>query len=188
MLVSEPARRCVSRRQVLKGSGLLLGAVAVPAIHAGFSWAGTPSSPGPPSKALLSASLLVYVSPLRSDGSESRCHGEVWFFRDGEDVVLATSKDSWKARALAKGFDRARIWVGDFGPYRGAKDRVEAAPRFDARAQLDTDPAAFKRLLDAYSRKYPLAWSSWRPRFESGFKNGSRLRIRYRPSVETLSR
>ncbi len=183
MFDTNAAQRRVSRRQILKKGALWLCAVAFPSIRAGLAGASTPPRPGPPSKALLSSSPLVYVSPLRSDGSESRCHGEVWFFRDGEDVVLATSKDSWKARALDQGFDRARIWVGDFGSYRAAKGRVAGAPRFDARAELDNDPAAFKRLIDAYARKYPSAWVSWKPRFESGFQNGSRLMIRYRPIV-----
>ena len=28
---------------------------------------------------LLERSAFVYVSPLKSDGAESRCHGEVWY-------------------------------------------------------------------------------------------------------------
>ena len=168
----------LSRRQVLQGTGLLLGSLALPTTFAGLARAST--SDGPASE-LLASSRLVYVSPLRADGSESRCHGEVWFFRDGEDVVLATGKDTWKARALRKGFDRARIWVGDFGAYSAAKDKVAAAPRFDARAEWDVDRAVFNRLLEAYARKYPGAWSNWKPRFESGFQNGSRIMIRYKP-------
>jgi len=48
---------------------------------------------------------------LHSDGRESTCHGEVWFFVDEGSVVIATGKDRWKTRALRSGRDRARIWA-----------------------------------------------------------------------------
>ncbi len=171
----------VSRRQVLKGTGILLGSLALPTTFARLARASSSGEPSAMASELLASSPLVYVSPLNADGRESRCHGEVWFFKDGEDVAVCTAKDTWKARALRKGFDRARIWVGDFGAYSGAKEKVSAAPRFDASAEWDTDRAVFDRLLEAYARKYPGAWSNWKPRFESGFQNGSRIMIRYKP-------
>ncbi len=179
--------RRVSRRQALKDGGLLLGALALSAPLAGLARASSPDGPGAPSRELLASSPLVYVSPLLADGSESRCHGEVWFFGDGEDVVVATGKDAWKARALRGGLDRARIWVGDFGAYSGAKDEVAAAPRFDARASWEPDRAVFDRLLEVYARKYSGVWAKWKPRFESSFEDGSRLMIRYQP-IQSSSR
>ena len=173
----------LGRRELLKGSAALAGLVLLPGRGRSEEYA-LPAG----TRSLLASSALVYISPLLSDGRESRCHGEVWFFFDMGDIVISTGRSTWKGQALEGGKDRARIWVGDFGPYRGAKDKVAAAPRFDARAELDTDPATFKRLLDAYARKYPSAWSSWKPRFESGFKNGSRLMIRYQPILEVRSR
>ena len=64
---------------------------------------------------LFAESPYVYVSPLRSNGEESRCHAEVWFGWLDSSVVLITASTTWKARSLAKGLDRARIWVGDYG-------------------------------------------------------------------------
>ena len=56
----------------------------------------------------LAKSGFVYVSPLRSDGSESTCHAEVWFaWLDGK-VVLITAADRWKARSVAGGSVRTR--------------------------------------------------------------------------------
>ena len=173
----------VSRRQVLKGTGMLLGSLALPTTFARLARASSSGEPGAVASELLASSPLVYVSPLHADGKESRCHGEVWFFQDGKDVVVCTTKDTWKARALRKGFDRARIWVGDFGAYSGAKEKVAAAPHFDASAEWDTDRAVFDRLLKAYARKYEMAWPTWKPRFEAGFRDGSRLMIRYRAIV-----
>jgi hypothetical protein len=127
------------------------------------------------------SSPLVYVSPLLANGSESRCHGEVWFFMDGGDVVLATATKTWKARALELGRDRARVWVGDFGPYSKTPEKVKTAPNIVAKASHDKDPAVFARLLAAYAVKYPDEWAKWKPRFESGNADGSRIVIRYSP-------
>ena len=162
----------LTRREVLRAGALTLGAAALAPralFAAEAAWLGAART-----------SPLVYVSPLKKDGSESRCHGEVWFFIDGGDVVLSTSVKSWKARSLGMGRKQARVWVGDFGPYAGAKDKVNAAPGFLANASLDRDPATFTRLLEAYGKKYPDEWGKWKPRFESGYADGSRVVIRYK--------
>ncbi len=82
------------------------------------------------------------MSPLRSNGEESRCHGEVWFgWLDGSVVVITATK-SWKARSLARGLDRARIWVGDYGRVKrmvGSNEAFRAGPSFLARAERVSD-------------------------------------------------
>ena len=131
--------------------------------------------------AALESSPLVYVSPIKSDGGESSCHGEVWYSLDGTDVELATAKDTWKTRAVRKGLDRARIWVGDFGQARSADGPFRKGPSFLAHASVDEDPATFERLMSAYGSRYPDGWDKWEPRFRSGYGDGSRILIRYRP-------
>jgi len=164
----------LSRRELLVGSALALGAAALwPRIAR--------SSEGPAWLPAAKTSPLVYVSPLLADGKESRCHGEVWFFVDGSDVVLATATKTWKARAIAAGRDRARIWVGDFGPYQKSQEKVKAAPSFVARASIEKDRAVFDRLLAAYALKYPDEWEKWKPRFESSYADGTRVVVRYSP-------
>lgn len=37
---------------------------------------------------------LVYVTPMRSNGAESRCQAEVWFVEDGGDAVVVTASDA----------------------------------------------------------------------------------------------
>jgi hypothetical protein len=132
----------------------------------------------------LETSPLVYVSPLRADGSESTCHGEVWFgWLDGA-VVLITGSERWKARAVRRGLDRARLWVGDHGRWKGVLGRNEEfrqAPRFDARAAFSRDEALLERLLRIYDRKYPQEIAEWRPRMQAGFRDGSRVLVRYTP-------
>ncbi len=133
---------------------------------------------------LLETSPYVYVSPLRSDGSESTCHGEVWYgWLDG-DVVLITAADRWKARSLARGLDHARIWVGDHGSWKRAIGRNEAfrdAPSFEARASVARDEPLLDRLLALYATKYPEEIGKWRNRMRQGYADGSRVLIRYRP-------
>ena len=133
---------------------------------------------------LLEKSGFVYVSPLLASGEESRCHGEVWFgWLDG-GVVLITAHDTWKARALARGLDRARIWVGDHGRVGRVlgRDAFRAAPSFDARARQERSPDVLDRLMAAYRKKYPNEIGSWEPRMRAGFTSGERILIRYAPS------
>jgi hypothetical protein len=143
------------------------------------------AAPDAPLEGALERSPYVYVSPLRADGSESRCHGEVWFaWLDGA-VVVITGSERWKARALARGLDRARIWVGDHGAWKGmlgANEEFRKAPAFDARAALAKDPKLLDRLLGSYERKYPDEIGRWREKFRQGFADGSRVLIRYAPA------
>ncbi|MCS5637749.1 MAG: hypothetical protein NZ990_14610 [Myxococcota bacterium] len=129
----------------------------------------------------LETSSLVYISPLLADGSESQCHGEVWYFSDRGSVVIVTAADGWKARAIRRGRDRARIWVGDFGRVGLSLGRFRKAPTFVTRAEIVSDRAAFDRLMDAFGERYPDEWAKWQPRFEKGFGDGSRVLIRYSP-------
>ena len=132
----------------------------------------------------LESSRYVYVSPLRGDGSESSCHGEVWYgWLDGA-VVVIVSHDSWKARAVERGLARARIWVGDFGRVKGLLGSNEAfreGPRIEARAAEVQDAALLERLLTRYERKYPAEIDRWRDRMREGYRDGSRVLLRYTP-------
>jgi hypothetical protein len=134
---------------------------------------------------LLEQSSFVYVSPLLADGSESTCHGEVWFGWIDGAVVVITGARTWKGRALARDLDRARIWVGDHGRWKRMLGRNEAfrqAPHFDAVATSVRDEALLDRLLALYERKYPEEIGSWRDRMRSGYRDGTRLLIRYVPA------
>jgi hypothetical protein len=166
-------RSMLTRRELLLTSACALGAAAL--------WPRGARAADPAWLETARKSPLVYVSPLLANGNESRCHGEVWFFVDQNDVVLATGTDTWKFRALGAGRNRARVWVGDFGPYAKAKDKLASAPNFVATATLDKDRKVFDRLLASYATKYPDEWGKWKPRFESSYADGSRAVIRYSP-------
>lgn len=171
----------IDRRGFLGASlGLLLWPGAAPA--APRRRAALPDALGE----ALEKSPFVYVSPLRSDGSESRCHGEVWYAWLDGTVVINTRNGTWKARALAAGLDRARIWVGDYGRWKGTfggrNEAFRQGPDFLARAEASRDAALGERVLEVFGRKYPDEIDDWRERMRRGLADGSRLLIRYRPS------
>jgi hypothetical protein len=172
--------RLTRRAVLLGGAGLLGSTLLMPR----FGSAAQPSKNDAALAKALGESKLVYISPLHANKSESRCHGEVWFFVDAGDVVIVTAKDRWKARALETGRDRARLWVGEHGRGRFAGDGYRQAPSFVAKARLDTDDATFARLLTAFSTRYPEEWAKWKPRFEQGRADGSRVIIRYARHAE----
>jgi hypothetical protein len=136
----------------------------------------------------LKESPFVYISPLRSNGQESRCHGEVWYgWIDGAVVVITATK-SWKTRAMVSGLTRTRIWVGDYGRVKkiiGSNEAFRAGPTFMARAELVKSAAMIGRLLGLYDKKYPDEIKAWRGPMRAGLADGSRLMIRYVPEART---
>lgn len=171
----------LTRRTLL---GAMLGAAATPllgrALRAADGGAALPAS----TLRALETSPYVYVSPLASGGAESTCHGEVWFAWLGGAVVIITANDRWKSKSLVSGRDRARLWVGDYGPSKKLVGRNEAfrtAPSFEARARFEKDPALLDRLISIYEKKYPAEIGRWRERFKTGFASGERVLIAYQP-------
>jgi hypothetical protein len=181
-------------RRALLQSGLVgAGGLVLLPILGPSAVSASPSSPAirssselpPGTRGLLESSEFVYISPLRSDGSESRCHGEVWYGWLDETVVIITSRSSWKARAiLHKGLDTARIWVGDHGRWKGwvwNNERFRSAPSFEARAEIDRDPSLLERLMQHYAKRYADEFGGWESRMRSGFESGERVLLRYVP-------
>ena len=166
------------RRDVLRGACFLVGGLLLPPLRVRAAGFELPEEV----RERLEKDLLVYISPIRADGRESRCHGEVWFLFDRGSVLISSARTTWKAKALASGQDRARIWVGDFGRGSEVGDRYRQGSSFLARAREETDRAAFERLLEAFGEKYPKEWGKWEPRFRKGYDDGSRVLIRYEPS------
>ena len=131
-------------------------------------------------RAALAKSPLVYVSPLKSDGSESTCHGEVWFVADGDDALVVTEVDRWKSVALKKGLARARLWIGDHGVWTTSAGAFRSSPSHLASVRFDAGAAELA--LTKFGEKYPESWDKWGPRFEKGLADGTRVLIRYSPS------
>ena len=171
-------RYLIGRREFIgAGIGFALWPLSGTARAAAGSLPGT-------TRSALAASPYVYVSPLKSDGSESSCHAEVWYaWLDGAAVVTVSS-EGWKARSIDRGLDRARIWVGDHGHLKGLNSGSTAfrkGPSFEARAEKLSDSALLERVLSVYDQKYPEEIEKWRTRMREGHAEGTRVLIRYRP-------
>ena len=135
--------------------------------------------------AKLEKSGFVYVSPLKRDGKESTCHAEVWYAWIDGAVVMTVATDRWKSRAIDRGLDRARIWVGDHGRWKGMlfnNEGFRGAPSFEARGERLWDEALNERLLEAYVGKYPDEIAQWRDRMRKGHADRSRVLVRYTPA------
>ena len=176
----------IDRRTFLKQSVTgAVGAVGVAALPFP-SWSDSePLASSASLEAALRESPFVYVSPLKSSGEESACHAEVWYAWIDGAVVVTVASDRWKARAIDRGLDRARIWVGDHGRWKGLlgpNEDFRKAPHFDARAEKRKDPELLERLLVEYKRKYPSEISRWSDRMRKGQEDGSRVLIRYVPT------
>ena len=129
-------------------------------------------------------SSLIYISPLRSDGTESKCHAEIWFVPNGEDLLVVTPLDAWRSRAVRKGLDKARIWVGTFGNWKRSGGKYKSAPSFVAKASiLPRGDAAIAKCLAIMGEKYATTgWATYSKPFHEGTKDGSRVVIRYSPA------
>jgi len=175
----------IDRRTLLEA---LVGIALAPAVLARAQAPPSRSTLDPALARALTASPYVYVSPLRLDGAESTCHGEVWYgWLDGS-VVVITAATSWKARSLARGLTRARLWVGDYGRWKqmlGRNDGFRAGPSCVAHAERIRDAGVLDRLLADYEKKYPAEIGNWRDRMRAGQRDGSRVLIRYVPEAST---
>ena len=158
---------------MVKRRTLLVGAALAPLVGLGRGVAAQAAAP-------LDASKLVYITPLKGNGEESQCKAEIWFAHVDGNVFVVTSSDAWRAKAVGRGLDRARMWVGEFGVWSDADGAFRNAPELMATAALETNGDTQERVLAAMGGKYgDEGWSRWGPRFEKGLADGSRVMIRY---------
>ena len=128
-------------------------------------------------------SELIYLSPVKSDGNLSRCQAEIWFIGDGNDFCVVTANDAWRAEAIGRGLTQAKVWVGDVGQWKSSRGKYKELPSVMTTASRVEDPAEHARLLNAMGDKYAREWGTWGPRFKRGLADGSRVMLRYSPSV-----
>ena len=125
---------------------------------------------------------LIYISPLKTDGALSRCQAEVWYVRDGADMVVVTAADAWRARAIAGGLKQTQVWVGDVGQWQRSGGRYKKLPGLVANGGFVEDAVEQVRLLEKFGGKYADEWGTWGPRFRNGLADGSRVMLRYQPA------
>jgi len=107
------------------------------------SWARVASARD--TRALAKASY-VYVATVRKDGSQSAAV-PVWFIPTaGDQVLIDTNTDSWKARRIERG-SPVLVWIGS-----------RTGPAFVGRGELVADRAVQDEMIKQIPRKYWLAW------------------------------
>ena len=163
----------ISRRTLLKTSAAAAALPLLPAIgRAEPSW-----------REAAEASPLIYLTPIQSNGAESRCQAEIWFASVGGAMYVVTAADAWRAEAIRQGLTGARIWVGDVGSWHGADGKWKALPSLSATASIETDAAVQGQVLEAMGGKYSDEWGTWGPRFRNGLADGSRVMLKYAPTA-----
>ena len=90
-----------------------------------------------------------------------------------------TSSPSTRVGTSRRGFTRAKIWIGEFGPWKGADNRYRSAPYLEIEGRLEADRAVHEALLPKFGAKYAAEWGTWGPRFRDGLAGGGRVMLRY---------
>ena len=160
----------------------VLGMTIAPAIPllARSALASEGSAAEPAAAAPLETSRLVYITPIKSNGEESRCKAEIWFSHHDGDVFVVTPPTAWRAEAVGKGLTRARMWVGDFGQWGQSDGAFRQALEFMATALIESDPEVHAVVLSAMGEKYATSgWARYGQVFKDGLVDGSRVMIRY---------
>ena len=162
----------INRRQALLGTFSLL--------VAGYTGGRQALADLGPAASFLDKSGLIYLTPIKSNGENSRCQAEVWFVHHGGDVYVVTKSDAWRTEALRRGLTRARIWIGEFGPWTSAKGQYLSAPTLVVTGAIEQDTNLQADVLNGFGAKYASEWGTWGPRFRDGLSDGSRAMLRYR--------
>ena len=149
------------RRRLLDTVALLLALCLIPCA--------TIADLSPDLQKALENSQYVYISSTRKDGSLSQ-PAEIWFLYHDGAVYVGTRPASWRVRRIKAGRPTAKIAVG----------KVDG-PSFTATGSLVSDPAVQELLMKTYARKYEGAWQTHEESFRQGFKDGSRVLVKYVP-------
>ena len=91
---------------------------------------------------------------------------------------------TWKVRSVQSGLNSARLWVGDYGRWKGVLGKntsFTAGPKFDAKVSISDDEKNLSQLFKELARKYPKGWQRWEDRMKKAHKEGSRVLLRYTP-------
>ncbi len=120
-------------------------------------------------KSALASSKYVYISSTRKDGKLSK-PAEIWFLYHNGAVYVGTPPTTWRARRIKAGRTQAKIAVGK-----------PDGPSFTASGAIVNEPDIYPVMFETYAKKYPDGWSKFEEKFRTGFKDGSRVLIKYTP-------
>lgn len=125
----------------------------------------------------------VYISSTRKDGRLGK-PAEIWFLYEQDAVYVGTRPTSWRVKRIKAGRPQAKIWVGKpNGPsmFNATEAALKGLSSFEAVGSIVDDPKIHEAMLKAYAKKYPAGWPKHEEGFRSGFKDGSRVLVKYLP-------
>ena len=117
----------------------------------------------------LATAKYVYISSTRKDGALSK-PAEIWFMWHDGAVYVGTRPTSWRVKRINAGRPEAKIAVG----------KVDG-PSFSASGAVVHDAKVEAVLMETFAKKYPDGWNTHAENFRNGFKDGSRVLVRYTP-------
>ena len=119
----------------------------------------------------LDKSKYVYIQTERKDGTFGS-KAEIWFMEYKKAIWVASMKTTYRARRIAAGRARAKIWVGS-----------RNGPLIEANGAIVEDPAINEVLFERFAGQYPDGWPKYESRFRQGLtKQGSYVLIKYTPT------
>jgi hypothetical protein len=123
----------------------------------------------PAIKEQLASSTYVYIASTRKSGALSK-PAEIWFLSYKGAVYVGTPPTTWRVRRIKAGHPQAKIFVGK-----------PDGPSFMATGAIVNEPDVLPILFETYAKKYADGWSHFEEKFRTGFKDGSRVLVKYTP-------
>lgn len=120
-------------------------------------------------KSALGSSKYVYIASTRKNGSLGKA-AEIWFLYHNGAVYVGTPPTSWRAKRIKAGRTQAKICAGK-----------PDGSCFTASGAIVNEPDVYPVLYETYAKKYADGWAQFENKFRTGFKDGSRVLIKYVP-------
>ncbi|MBI4515872.1 MAG: hypothetical protein HY699_08670 [Deltaproteobacteria bacterium] len=117
----------------------------------------------------LDQATYVYIASQRKTGGFGK-PAEIWFLHHAGALWVGTPPTTWRVKRIKAGRTAARIAIGK-----------SDGPAFQAVGSLVNDPEVQNLMLQTYAKKYPDRWPAYEQKFRSGFKDGSRVLVKYTP-------
>lgn len=163
----------LTRRQVIAWGAAALGTLAIgPGIatttaSAQSETGGTKTGAQVSQRDLdaLSTAGVLYIATVRKDGNQSNA-APVWFTVTPDHLVLIqTQPTTWKAKRIRRG-SPVIVWIGR-----------KHGPAFIGKAQISSDPALERRVIEDYPKKYLMVRFGFHKPTQEMFDKGEILSI-----------
>jgi len=117
----------------------------------------------------LSKASVIYVATVRKDGNQSKA-APVWFTTTPQgSILIQTRPDRWKAKRIRRG-SPVIGWIGS-----------RSGPAFLAKAEITSDPAVVRRIVDDFPHRYLMVRLGWHVPTQAMFDKGDGLALNITP-------